>query len=75
MAAKPDTPNICPRPPARPYHPDCGERPVPEYEKMQGSLCKIFETFGNEIAVQIDVPVMEIRAVYPKVTDAIESLR
>ena len=33
------------------------------------------ETFGNEIAVLIDVPVAEIRAVHPKVADAIAALR
>lgn len=47
----------------------------PNTKKCKAIYAKFIETFGNEIAVLIDVPVAEIRAVHPKVAAAIEALR
>jgi len=47
----------------------------PNTKKCRAIYDKFIETFGNEIAVLIDIPVPEIRAVSPKVGDAIAALR
>jgi uncharacterized protein (TIGR00375 family) len=47
----------------------------PNTKKCRAIYAKLIETFENEIAVLIDVPVTEIRAVHPKVADAVEALR
>lgn len=47
----------------------------PNTKKCKAIYASFIETFGNEIAVLIDVPVAEIRAVHPNVTDAIAALR
>lgn len=47
----------------------------PNTKKCKAIYATFIETFGNEIAVLIDVPVTEIRAVHPKVAEAIEALR
>ncbi|MDD1684398.1 MAG: endonuclease Q family protein, partial [Methanoregula sp.] len=47
----------------------------PNTKKCKTIYATLIETFGNEIAVLIDVPVTEIRAVQPKVADAIDALR
>lgn len=47
----------------------------PNTKKCKAIYATFIETFGNEIAVLIDVPVSEIRAVHPKVADAIAALR
>jgi len=47
----------------------------PNTKKCKAIYAKFIETFENEIAVLIDVPVPEIRAVHPRVADAIAALR
>jgi len=47
----------------------------PNTIKCEAIYSSFISTFGNEIAVLIDVPVAEIRAVHPKVSDAISALR
>ncbi len=47
----------------------------PNTKKCKAIYASLISTFGNEIAVLIDVPVAEIRAVHPKVADAIAALR
>ncbi|MFA4862109.1 endonuclease Q family protein [Methanoregula sp.] len=47
----------------------------PNTKKCRAFYTSFIETFENEIAVLIDVPVSEIRAVHPKVADAISALR
>ena len=47
----------------------------PNTKKCKAIYGKFIETFGNEIAVLIDVPVTEIRKIHPKVADAIAALR
>ncbi|MCK9632504.1 MAG: endonuclease Q family protein [Methanoregula sp.] len=47
----------------------------PNTKKCKAIYALFIETFGNEIAVLLDVPVAEIRAVHPKVADAIDALR
>jgi uncharacterized protein (TIGR00375 family) len=47
----------------------------PNTKKCKAVYTKFIETFGNEIAVLIAVPVTEIRGVHPKVADAIAALR
>ncbi len=47
----------------------------PNTKKCKTIYEKFIGTFGNEIAVLIDVPVAEIRAVHPKVADAVMALR
>jgi PHP family Zn ribbon phosphoesterase len=47
----------------------------PNTKKCRAIYALFIETFGNEIAVLLDLPVAEIRAVHPKVADAIVALR
>ncbi|MDD4136462.1 MAG: PHP-associated domain-containing protein [Methanoregula sp.] len=47
----------------------------PNTKKCKSIYSSFINTFENEIAVLIDVPVMEIRTLHPKVADAIEALR
>jgi uncharacterized protein (TIGR00375 family) len=47
----------------------------PNTKKCNTIYSSFISTFGNEIAVLIDVPVEEIRAIHPKIADAIRSLR
>ena len=47
----------------------------PNTKKCKVIYAQFSEAFGNEIAVLIDVAVAEIRAVHPKVADAIGALR
>jgi len=47
----------------------------PNTKKCRGIYARFIEAFGNEITVLIDAPVSEIRAVHPKVADAIAALR
>ncbi|WP_321506516.1 PHP-associated domain-containing protein [uncultured Methanoregula sp.] len=47
----------------------------PNTKKCRAIYSSFIETFGNEIAVLIDIPVTEIRSVHPKVADAIAALR
>jgi uncharacterized protein (TIGR00375 family) len=47
----------------------------PNTKKCKAIYASLIGTFGNEIAVLIDVPVGEIRAIHPKVADAIAALR
>jgi uncharacterized protein (TIGR00375 family) len=47
----------------------------PNTKKCKAIYTQFIKTFGNEIAVLIDIPVAEIRAVHPKVANAIEALR
>ncbi|HEX3002505.1 MAG TPA: endonuclease Q family protein [Methanoregula sp.] len=47
----------------------------PNTKKCKAIYSRFIETFGNEIAVLIDVPVPEIRALHPKVADAVQALR
>ncbi|AGB02058.1 endonuclease Q family protein [Methanoregula formicica] len=47
----------------------------PNTKKCKTIYSRFIETFGNEIAVLIDVPVPEIRALHPKVGDAVQALR
>jgi uncharacterized protein (TIGR00375 family) len=47
----------------------------PNTKKCKAIYSSFIGTFGNEIAVLIDVPVAEIRVVHPKVADAIGALR
>jgi len=47
----------------------------PNTKKCTAIYAKFIETFGNEIAVLIDVPVAEIRAVHSRAADAIAALR
>jgi uncharacterized protein (TIGR00375 family) len=47
----------------------------PNTKKCKAIYAAFIETFENEIAVLIDVPVADIRMVHPKVADAIEALR
>jgi len=47
----------------------------PNTKKCKAIYLSLIGTFGNEIAVLIDTPVADIRAVHPKVADAVEALR
>ncbi|MGA2122346.1 MAG: endonuclease Q family protein [Methanoregula sp.] len=47
----------------------------PNTKKCTAIYATLLSTFGNEIAVLIDAPVAEIRAVHPKVADAVDALR
>jgi uncharacterized protein (TIGR00375 family) len=47
----------------------------PNTKKCKAIYASFIEAFGNEIAVLIDVPIADIRAVHPKVADAIHALR
>jgi uncharacterized protein (TIGR00375 family) len=47
----------------------------PNTKKCKTIYASFIHTFGNEIAVLIDAPVADIRAVHPKVGDAIDALR
>ena len=47
----------------------------PNTKKCKAIYSSFISTFGNEIAVLIDVPVAEIRTVHTKVADAIAALR
>lgn len=47
----------------------------PNTKKCKAIYSRFIETFGNEIAVLIDVPVPEIRALHLKVGDAVQALR
>ena len=47
----------------------------PNTKKCRAVYSSLTAAFKNEIAVLIDVPVAEIRAVHPKVADAIAALR
>jgi uncharacterized protein (TIGR00375 family) len=47
----------------------------PNTKKCRAIYAQFIETFENEIAVLIDVPVTEIRVIHPKVADAITALR
>ena len=47
----------------------------PNTKKCKAIYARFIETFGNEIAVLIDIPVAEIREVHPGVADAIAALR
>jgi len=47
----------------------------PNTKKCKAIYTALVSTFGNEIAVLIDAPVAEIRAVHPKVADAVDALR
>jgi uncharacterized protein (TIGR00375 family) len=47
----------------------------PNTKKCRAIYASFISAFDNEIAILIDVPVAEIRAVHPKIADAIESLR
>ncbi|HXX55612.1 MAG TPA: endonuclease Q family protein [Methanoregula sp.] len=47
----------------------------PYTKKCRGIYAAFIGTFGNEIAVLVDVPVPEIRSVHPKVADAVAALR
>jgi uncharacterized protein (TIGR00375 family) len=47
----------------------------PNTKKCKAIYAEFIGRFGNEIAVLIDAPVGEIRAVHPKVADAISALR
>jgi uncharacterized protein (TIGR00375 family) len=47
----------------------------PNTKKCREIYSSFISTFGNEITVLIEIPVPEIRAVHPKVADAISALR
>jgi uncharacterized protein (TIGR00375 family) len=47
----------------------------PNTKKCRAVYASFIETFGNEIAVLLDVPVAEIRTVHPGVADAVLALR
>jgi uncharacterized protein (TIGR00375 family) len=47
----------------------------PNTKKCKAIYASFISTFGNEIAVLIDAPVADIRAVHLKVGDAIDALR
>jgi uncharacterized protein (TIGR00375 family) len=47
----------------------------PNTKKCKAIYAEFIARFGNEIAVLIDAPVTEIRAVHPRVADAISALR
>jgi uncharacterized protein (TIGR00375 family) len=47
----------------------------PNTKKCKAIYASLVSAFGNEIAVLIDAPVAEIRAIHPKVADAILALR
>jgi uncharacterized protein (TIGR00375 family) len=47
----------------------------PNTKKCKAVYASLISAFGNEIAVLIDVPVAEIRAIHPKVADAVGALR
>jgi uncharacterized protein (TIGR00375 family) len=47
----------------------------PKTKKCRAVYSSFISTFGNEIAVLIDIPVSEIRTIHPKVADAIGALR
>jgi uncharacterized protein (TIGR00375 family) len=47
----------------------------PNTKKCKTIYSRFIETFGNEIAVLIDIPLSEIRALHPKVADAVQALR
>jgi PHP family Zn ribbon phosphoesterase len=47
----------------------------PNTKKCAAIYDRFITMFENEIAVLIDVPVAEIRALHPKVADAIAALR
>jgi len=47
----------------------------PSTKKCRKIYASLIEAFGNEIAVLTDIPVAEIRTLYPNVGDAIGALR
>jgi len=47
----------------------------PNTKKCRAIYSSFIESFGNEIAVLIDVPVAEIRKLHPGVADAVAALR
>jgi uncharacterized protein (TIGR00375 family) len=47
----------------------------PNTKKCKAIYSSFITTFGNEIAVLLDVPVAEIQTIHPKVADAIAALR
>jgi uncharacterized protein (TIGR00375 family) len=47
----------------------------PGTKKCRAIYTRFIETFGNEIAILIDVPVPDLRTLHPKVADAISALR
>jgi len=47
----------------------------PNTKKCKAIYASLIGAFGNEIAVLIDAPVAEIRAIHPKVAGAIDALR
>jgi uncharacterized protein (TIGR00375 family) len=48
---------------------------APGTKKCRAIYTRFIGMFGNEITVLIDTPVAEIRAVHPKVADAVAALR
>jgi len=47
----------------------------PNTKKCRAVYSSFISTFGNEIAVLMEIPVSEIRTIHPKVADAIDALR
>jgi uncharacterized protein (TIGR00375 family) len=47
----------------------------PNTKKCKAIYAALTGTFGNEIAVLIDAPLAEIRAIHPKVAEAVAALR
>jgi uncharacterized protein (TIGR00375 family) len=47
----------------------------PNTKKCKAIYSSFISTFGNEIAVLIDIPVSEILTIHPKVAEAISALR
>lgn len=47
----------------------------PNTKKCRAIYASFIAAFGNEIAVLLDVPIVEIRSIHPKVADAISALR
>jgi uncharacterized protein (TIGR00375 family) len=47
----------------------------PNTKKCKAIYTSFIATFGNEITVLLDAPVADIRAIHPKVADAISALR
>jgi uncharacterized protein (TIGR00375 family) len=51
------------------------EASSPNTKKCKAIYASFISTFGNEIAILIDVPIADIRAVHPNVADAVAALR
>jgi uncharacterized protein (TIGR00375 family) len=47
----------------------------PNTKKCKAIYASLISTFGNEIAVLIDAPIAGIRAIHPKVAEAVDTLR